>query len=90
MLFTLDKLICRFVKQFQALLADDLAQVTCALNYTHPILQLKLCGGIHVVRRNEAECVHVCAFICGGTSIVAVVSCIRPQIEGTPAQSEAV
>jgi len=26
-LFTLDKLICRFVKQFQALLADDLAQV---------------------------------------------------------------
>ena len=29
MLFTLDKLICRFVKQFQALLADDLAQVIC-------------------------------------------------------------
>ena len=27
-LFTLDKLICKFVKQFQALLVDDLAQVS--------------------------------------------------------------
>ena len=28
MLFTLDKLICKIVKQFQALLVDDLAQVS--------------------------------------------------------------
>ncbi len=40
-LFTLDKLICRFVKQFQALLADDLAQVMDTL-YVHRALWLNV------------------------------------------------
>ena len=35
-LFTLDKLICKLVKQFQTLLADDLAQVTLS---SDPLLQ---------------------------------------------------
>ena len=46
MLFTLDKLICRFVKQFQALLADDLAQVICTpLHMLHSSVFSSLLGG---------------------------------------------
>ena len=36
MLFTLDKLICKIVKQFQALLVDDLAQVS-TLHLAEPV-----------------------------------------------------
>ncbi len=45
MLFTLDKLICKFVKQFQALLVDDLAQVSTLRLAEDASSKLHLCQG---------------------------------------------
>ena len=44
-LFTLDKLICKFVKQFQALLVDDLAQVSTLHLAEDAHNRLQLCQG---------------------------------------------
>ena len=60
-LFTLDKLICKFLKQFQALLVDDLAQVSTLGFAEDAHNKLQLCqGDISLSIQDQTNIGHSC------------------------------